>query len=180
MTDPTDALTQLQIALDNRAVQLIPCEIHRELGVIADTPNGKTRFTYALMKGKEVKAVSLFVLVEPIDGTPCFTIGYAVVENERSKGVGTKIVKQGIDELQNGFKRNGISEIYIEAIISKANEDSNRLAKKVFSTPPESITDCYSGEASFRYVRKLKLNSPTRRSCGTLRRVAACAPQLER
>lgn len=156
MTDPMSALTQLQTDLDKKVVQLTPCEIHRELGMIADQPNGKTRFTYALMEGKDVHAVSLFVLVESIDGLPCFTIGYAVVENKRGKGVGAKIVNQGIDELRNRFKRNGIPEFYIEAIISKANEPSNRLAKKMFSVIPESITDCYSGEASFRYVGKVK------------------------
>ena len=156
MTDPMNALTQLQIALDNGVVLLTPCEIHKELGVIADKPNGTPRFTYALIKNGKVQAVSLFALAQPIEGIPCFNIGYAVIEKERGKGIATQLVKKGIDELQNGFKRNGIAEFYIEAVVSVSNEPSNKLAEKLISDSPASGTDCFSGEACLQYVRKVK------------------------
>jgi len=156
MTDPMNALKQLQIALDKRVVQLTPCEIYRDLSVIIDQPNGKSRFTYVFMENGLVQAVSLFVLAELVEGIPCFNVGYAVVENKRGKGLGTKVLKQGVDELLNGSRRNGIPEFYIEAIVYETNDPSNKLAKKVISEAPESITDCFSGEAAFHYIRKVK------------------------
>ncbi len=155
MTDPMNALEQLQIALDKGVVQLTPCEIHKELGVIADQPNGTPRFTYALMKKGKVQGVSLFALAEPIEGLPCFNIGYAVIENVRGKGIASELVRKGIDKLRNGFKRNGIAEFYIEAVVSVTNEPSNRLASKLISDTPKSGSDCFSGEESFQYVRKV-------------------------
>lgn len=156
ITDPMNAHTQLQVAFDKRVVQLTPCEIYRELGMIADKPNGTPRFTYTLIKDEKVQAVSLFALTEPIKDIPCFNIGYAVIEKERSKGIAAQIVKKGIDELQHGLKRKGISEFHIEAVISVTNEPSKKLAEKLISDSPISGTDSFSGEAVLQYVRKVK------------------------
>jgi|SRR6266850_3854559 len=47
MTDPMNALVQLQSALDSRIVRLQACDIHKDVSIIADRPNGIPRYTYA-------------------------------------------------------------------------------------------------------------------------------------
>ncbi len=110
MTDPMDALFGLQTALDRGLVRISPCDVHPELGFLFDEPNGVPRFTYALLRLKKVQAVALFVRAEPVRGTPCFTIGYAVVEAARNKGLGSTVLELSIDELKHGLGRAQISE----------------------------------------------------------------------
>lgn len=155
MTDPMNALRELQKALDNNWVQLTPCDIYKEISVIADQPNDVPRFTYALVKNGKVQAVSLFALAEPVEGFPCFNVGYAVLENLRGKGVGTEILRKGIEEIYLGFARNGHKEFYIEAVVGVENNPSNSVAKKLISDSPSRGRDHFSGEEAFQYLRKL-------------------------
>jgi hypothetical protein len=153
MTDPMQALVQLQSALDNRIVRLRPCEIHKDLSVIADEPNGRPRFTYAKLEGTKVQSISLFALVDPVDGFPCFQMGCATVEAVRGRGFATDVTTKGIDELRNGIKRNRVEKFYVEAIVSVANEPSNRLAQKLLSASPVNCIDAFSGEPALQYLR---------------------------
>ena len=156
MTDPINALKELQKALDNNLVQLTPCDIHNDISVIVDQPTGVPRFTYALVESRKVTAISLFVLTEPIEGLPCFNVGYAVLDNKRGKGIGTDILKKGIEEMHQGFARNGHKEFYIEAVVGVENHPSNSIAKKIISTTPIQDQDHFSGEEAFQYLRKLQ------------------------
>lgn len=155
MTDPMVALRYLQIALDSKELHLQPCALHPEIGLHVDHPDGKARFTYALMVAKKVQAVALFAHAEPIDGLPCFNIGYAVLEELRGNGLASKILTQAIDELQNGLARTPIKTFYIEAIVSTRNEPSNAIATKVVSTTRVAGTDAFSGEEIYQYTRKI-------------------------
>lgn len=156
ITDPMDALDGLQMALDGGIVTLTPCELHPELAVLLDQPTDKPRFTYALIEKKKVIAVALFVLIEPVQGVACFSIGYAVVESRRSKGFGSRTLKQAIDELRHGLSRNRVNEFYLEAIVSTENMPSNKLARRLISDSPELGTDCFSGEPIFQYLRRVE------------------------
>lgn len=156
MTDPMDALIGLQSALEGEAVRISPCKLHPELGVLLDHPAGKPRFTYALAKSGQVLAIALFVLVEPINETPCFHIGYAVIESSRNKGVGSLILEHAIEELRYGLSRTPMKEFYLEAIVSTDNVSSNRVAHKLISDAPEVGNDCFSGEPIFQYLRKVQ------------------------
>ncbi len=156
MTDPMNALRELQKALDNNWVQLTPCNIYKEIYVIADKPNGVVRFTYALIKNGRVCAVSLFALTDPIEGLPCFNVGYAVLEEMRGKGIGSDILRKGIEEIHQGFYRNGHKEFYIEAVVGLDNHPSNSIAKKLISDTPTRGKDHFSGEEAFQYLRKLQ------------------------
>jgi hypothetical protein len=156
ITDPMDALVGLQSALNVRSVQLRPCELHSELNVLLDHPNGVPRFTYALVQNNKVHAIALFVVTKPVEGIPCFNIGYAVVESMRNMGVATKILQQAISELMHGLGRSSAKEFYLEAIVSTANLASNKLAQKLISDSPDTGTDAFSGEPIFSYLRKIR------------------------
>jgi hypothetical protein len=155
ITDPMNALVGLQSALNVGSVQLRPCELHSDLTVLLDHPNGVPRFTYASVKNNKVHAIALFVVTEPVEGVPCFNIGYAVIEPMRNKGVATKILEQAISELTHGHSRSSAKEFYLEAIVSTSNLASNKLAAKLISDSPGTGTDEYSGEPIFSYLRKV-------------------------
>src|SRR5262245_31431502 len=97
IANPMGALTGLQTALDAQTVSLQACELHPKLAFLVDEPNGKVRFTYALIENGAVIAVALFVLTDRVKGVPCFNIGYAVVESRRGTGVATQTLEQGIE-----------------------------------------------------------------------------------
>ena len=156
MTDPMNALNELQIAIDNKAVSLNNCEIYPDLKVLFDEPLGTPRFTYANTLNGKVKAVSLFVAAERMEGIPCFGIGYAVEKSAQQKGLATDIVKKSIEELSNGLKRNGIPKFYVEAIVGTSNIPSIKLAEKLISKSPRECTDEVSGEPAFQYVRLIE------------------------
>jgi len=153
MVDPMKALVQLQEALDSHRVLPVRCELHPDLQVIFDQPLGGLRITYAHIESEKVISVSVFALADPIDGVPCFNIGYAVIEDMRQRGLATDVVSKGIEELTNGFRRNGTEKFYIEAVVSDSNTPSNRLARKLLSNSPVPCTDVHSGEPALQYVR---------------------------
>ena len=164
MTDPMDSLRGLQSALDActvRLQQFQACELHQELRVMLDAPApGVTRFTYALLDAKlaktTVRAIAVFVVTEPIGGTPCFQTGYAVVESERRKGTGSQILEHAVDELRNGMSSTPVAEFYVEAVVGADNEASKKIASRVLSTEPKSITDEFADEPAFQYLRLVR------------------------
>jgi hypothetical protein len=156
MTDPMDALNGLQAALDAGSVDLNPCDLHPEIRVLLDHPNGTPRFTYAQLSGKRVQAIALFAMTEPIQGITCFQIGYAVTEYARGQGIGTRVLQQAIEELNHGLSRTPVKEFYLEAVVSTVNVASNRIATRLLSDSPKSSNDCFSGEPIFQYLRRVQ------------------------
>jgi hypothetical protein len=155
MTDPMNALVSFKDALVRGHISPQKGDVHHDLLVLLDRPNGETRFTYALVKDRNVVALTTVIPADPMDGYPCFNAGYAVVPESRSKGYGKEVVRKAFDELTNGFKRAGIPHLYVEAIVSTENQHSNKLAKKMFSENPSACTDSVSGQSAFQYVKQL-------------------------
>ncbi len=155
MTNPMDALISFQQALRDREISPQKGELDSDLLVLVDHPNSVPRFTYALVEKNKVVALAIFVLVDPIEGSPCFNAGYAVEPAFRSQGYGTTVVQKAFDELTNGFKRAKMPHLYVEAIVSTSNEPSKRLARNLFSSAPEECTDGASGQPALQYVRQL-------------------------
>lgn len=168
MTDPMDALTGLQEALDAGRVGLQEfqvCALHPEVRVYHDTPApGEMRLTYAVFEpapaivlhpNPRVRAVALFVRADDLEGLPVFQAGIAVAEHARSQGLGAKMFQQALDELRNGFRRTPLKEFWIEAIVRKDNEHSNKIASRVLSAQPKSIIDGVSKESAFQYFFKV-------------------------
>lgn len=155
MTDPMNGLVSFQKAFAGGHITPQKGEIHSDLLVLHDRPNGEARLTYALIKNRKVVATATFIPADPIDGHLCFNTGYAVDFSDRSKGYGKEVTQKAFDELINGFKRAGIPHLYVEALVSTQNEHSNKLACRLFSASPSACMDEVSGQPAFHYVRQL-------------------------
>lgn len=156
MTDPFVALESFQKALANGEVSLQPGVIDPKLFVHLDRPNGSPRFTYVRLDRRTVTALVMFVLDDPLEGSPCFQIGYAVPERYRAQGRAKDIVVAAIAELKRGLNSNGVPAFYIEAVVGTDNEPSMRVAAATISTSPVRITDHVSGLPALQYVLKVE------------------------
>lgn len=155
IADPMAALVSFQKEV-RRGMPTHPADLCPEIRVVLDQPNGITRYTYARIEHGRVKSIALFVLHDPIDGVPCFNLGYAVPEAYRNRGWATEIVEQGIQELRRGLGRHGVNSFYVEAVVSKNNLASHRVASKVISDAPVAGTDSESEEPILAYTRLIE------------------------
>lgn len=156
LTNPMDGLVSLQRALRRGDVRLEPCQLHPELQVLLDRPNGEMRLTYAVIDHGRVRATVVFAEAERVDGVPCFGIGYAVAEPFRRHGLATATVTKSIEELRHGLRRVSPNPFYIEAIVATSNEASNRLSQRVISDTPAPGTDSISGEPVLQYLKRVE------------------------
>lgn len=152
MVDPNDSLISFQDALTKKLITLSSCVVHPEMKVLLDNAEGTPRITYALLDGEKVKGIAIYVPVDPINGIPCFGLGYAVAEQYRKQGVATIIVQKSLDEMRNGFKKH-IPKLYVEAIVGVDNHASNKVASKLISEKPSACNDTYSGKPAQQYLR---------------------------
>lgn len=155
MTDPSDAMKSFQAALSNGQLRLQQCDLDGDLFVHLDHPNDKPRFTYVRLLDSAVTAFVMLVLADPIDGIPCFQIGYAVPEPCRRRGFARSAVSAAIDELKNGLARAGITTFFVEAVVGTDNSASQRVAVSTISGAPNGITDGVSGLPALQYLRKI-------------------------
>ncbi len=155
MTDPTHSLKAFQQALAHGDIAPRKAELHNDLLVLIDQINGIGRFTYALIKDRNVVAVAIFVVGDPMNDFPCLNTGYAVDQAHRSKGYGKEVTQKAFDELTNGFQRAKIPHVYVEAFVSTTNEHSKKLAARLFSDTPIECTDSVSGQPALQFVRQL-------------------------
>ena len=91
MTDPSNAMQSFQQALLRGGIQLRRGVLDPDLYVYVDKPNGQPRFTYVRLNRKTVTAFVEFAWCEPIEGTPCLAIGYAVPENIENRDAQRKL-----------------------------------------------------------------------------------------
>lgn len=152
IADPMDALVSLQREV-RRGMPTNPTELSPGVRVVLDQPNGVIRYTYARIEHGRVKSIALFVHHEPINGVPCFNLGYAVPEAYRNHGWAGLIIEQGIQELRRGLGRHGAKSFYVEAVVGKDNLASQRVASKIISDSPVAGTDSESGEPILQYTR---------------------------
>jgi hypothetical protein len=156
MTDPYQALVSFQQALVLGQIQLQPGALDSDLYVARDAPDGQMRLTYVRLEGMAVTVLVSVVHAEPIEGSPCFQIGYAVAETYRNQGRAIEAVNTALAELQHGLARAGIAAFYVEAIIGAENNASNGVARRTLSASPEPVTDGPSGQAALQYIRKIE------------------------
>lgn len=155
MTDPTDSLKSFQEHFSLGVIDVQRGALDQDLFVHQDQPNGTLRLTYVRLKGQTVSALAVFVLTEPINGAPCFQIGYAVPEVYRSQGNAKATVSAAIAELKHGLGRNGAKPFYIEAIVGTDNLASQKVAGETLTAATEAITDEVSGLPALRYLMKI-------------------------
>ena len=152
IADPMDALVSLQREV-RRGMLTNPTELSPGVRVVLDQPNGVIRYSYARIEHGRVKSIAIFVHHEPINGVPCFNLGYAVPEAYRNRGWAGLIIEQGIQELRRGLGRHGAKSFYVEAVVGTDNLASQRVASKIISDAPVAGTDSESGEPILQYTR---------------------------
>ena len=156
MTDPSNALQSFQQALLRGEMQLQRGVLDPDIYLHVDDPNGQTRFTYVKLEGRTVTVLVIFALCDPIEGTPCLNIGYAVPEAYRNQGRAKEAIRTAISEMQHGLGRQGHSVFYVEAIVGADNKSSQRVAEQAISDTPVAVTDQISGLPAFQYVRRIE------------------------
>ncbi|WP_049355594.1 GNAT family N-acetyltransferase [Haemophilus parainfluenzae] len=153
MSDPMIGLLSLQEELSKNRITLRNCT-NNKLCMFFDKPEGIPRFTYVIVNEGEILSFCNFVLVEPINDTPCFQIGYAVPEKFQNKGFGKEIAKLALIEfLTNMFRDSSFKNLYIESVISIDNLASQKITNYILSTKPEQIIDSISNEKMFCYQK---------------------------
>ena len=148
-----DALVYLQDALDAGTVRMQRCEIYPGLRVLVDKPNGDLRLTYAKVIAGTVQSIAVFVLTKSVGRVGRFSLGFAVNESRRGRGLGKEIVVQAIDELLRGMTRNGMPEFYVLAAVPESNIPTNRVARQVLSDSPERATTPAFDEPTLIYQK---------------------------
>lgn len=151
MTDPMITLEEFQKAF-RRGIETFRGEVHPGICMHLDYPENKPRISYAKVEHGRVKAIAVFIATPIVEGEHGYHIGYAVPEAYRGRGWGAEILQQGIDELRNGLRRNGVKRFHLEAVVSQNNLPSQRVAAKVLSATPKSSTDGESDEPTFVYT----------------------------
>jgi len=155
MTDPHIALVSFQEAFALGHISPRPGELHADLLVLLDRPQGEMRLTYALMRKNRPVAIAMCVANGVIDGHPCFNLGYAVDAAYRSAGFGSEVTRKGLNELSHGFRRAGLKHLHVEAIVSPQNVPSTKIASKLISSHPSPCKDELSGQDALHYLRQL-------------------------
>ena len=156
MVNPYDGLTSFQQALLDGQIRVQQGAVDPTLFVHLDHPNGETRITYVTLRHQTVTAFVTLLPAEPVEGVPCFQIGYAVPERFRGKGNAKRLVTAAITELRQGLARNGIVSFYVEAVVGVDNEASKRVAAATISTTPVEGTDSFSGVPALQYLRNIE------------------------
>jgi len=120
-----------------------------------DYPTGDQadpRYTYALVdENNGVKAMVIMAIAEPLNGKPCFAIGYAVPDKHRNKGYAKKAVSATLKEFKSGMKNAGIRDFYVEAIVGKDNDASNAVSLSAISSQRTEVIDSLSKTPCYRY-----------------------------
>jgi RimJ/RimL family protein N-acetyltransferase len=132
MTDPSNALQSFQQIFLAGGMALQPGVLDSDLYLHVDDADGVTRFTYVKLEGKTVTAFVIFAPCAPIEGKPCFAIGYAVPEAYQNQGRAKKAVRAALAEMQRGLGRVW-PVFYVEAIVGAENKPSQRVAELAIS-----------------------------------------------
>lgn len=159
LPDVAGALKSFQQAFSANALVLQRGDLDRDMLVHMDRPNGETRLSYARMSGRTVVVLVQFIPCDPVEGEPCFNVGWAVAEAHRGQGKAREAVVAALKEMRNGFNRAGMEAFWVEAIVGEDNLASQRLAEKVLSKPAEKAPDSFSGDPVIQYLRRIDVET---------------------
>jgi len=152
MANPIEILNSLQQALNDK-VSFEFIELESNYKFAYDEPNGGRRFSFAKIVNNEVQAIAIFGLEEPLDGLICYSVGYAVGEKYRGRGLALEAIKFSLEKLILALKSEGIDKFYLEAMIDKGNIPSINVAKKLFHSLGSPSFDGESGTPSFHFKK---------------------------
>lgn len=151
--DPLATLDKFQRALEMGLLSLQPGELHKDISVALDQPNGTFRYTYAKVEGQTVQSVAFFVYVRAIYGMGRFQVTFATAEPFRRRGLASDILAKGIEELAHGLRKQGPDSFYLDAVVPNDNEPANRVASKLISDVPMKHKDPDTAERAGLYRR---------------------------
>ncbi len=154
IADPMNGLRNFQRELDN-GTQMEFRELNKSYFARFDEfPEGGKRYSYLKIMNGEIQAISMFGLVEPIKGVDCYSIGYAVNENYRRRGLALESVNLGLADLAVILGQMKMKKFYLEAVVDVDNMPSLILAKKLFSSLGLPTKDYPTGKPAL-YFKKL-------------------------
>ena len=157
MTDPAEALKSFQTELMRGGLQLQRGAVDKDIYLYVDNPNGVMRLTYVKLENRMVTALVMFALGDhPVEGKPCFNIGYAVPEAYRNQGRAKEVIATAIAEMLHGFGKHGDATFYVEAVVGTDNKPSQRVAEQTIAAAPVAIIDPVSGLPAAHYIRKIE------------------------
>lgn len=155
LPDLMNALTSFKQAYSMGAIVLQSGALQKDIYVHLDKPNGQPRLTYVRLDGKEVVALITYIQCEPVEGVPCYNVGWAVSEGYRRKGIAASTLKASMAELRAGLMRNKIPTFYVEAIVGVDNLASQGLAQKVISQTVNRGQDSHANVPVLQYLKKV-------------------------
>lgn len=150
-----EALKTFEPALKRGEIAVQRGDVHSDVLVHFDRPNGETRWTYVKVSGGSVTAMAIIIPAEPFKGKPVFQIGYAVPQHLRKRGAGKAITQAALDEFTAGMTRNGIKSFFFEAIVGVKNIGSQMVAAAIIGGPTKEVSDEHFGEAALQYMREV-------------------------
>jgi hypothetical protein len=155
LPDVASALKSLQQALDEGKIQLQSGALDSKLFLHLDKPNEELRLTYLRLERRKVVAMVQIIRCDPVEGEPCFSVGWAVPEELRGQGRAGEAFIAAIKELRHGFAPHGMTAFWVEGIVGADNKASQRVAEKVISAPVSTDTDSFAGVPIVQYLRRI-------------------------
>lgn len=151
------ALNKTQAALDTGAV-LDMSQIDHDFCIIVDdeTSSGK-RQTVVKIFENEIQALAIFGEEDPLNGIVCFSVGYAVKESYRRRGLAVEVVNKDVARLTENLRGSEVKRFYLEAMVDRTNLPSIKFAEKFFSVSGRSSEDSQSGTPSLHFAKLISI-----------------------
>lgn len=156
LTDPFPAFQSFQEAYAAGHIGLQPGLVDPDVFLHVDQPGGMPRFTFVRFDGDTVTSMVELVACEPVEGSPCFNVGYAVDPAYRRRGLAKELLPAAILEMQTGFGAAGYPGFYVEAIVGLENIASQKVAASGITAEFAEGTDSESGLPIYQYLRKFE------------------------
>ena len=149
LPDPALSLEAFQQAIMTGEIILDSGLVDPDLYVLRDHPaKGRPRFTFArIREDATVTAFAVAVLAEPVNGLPCFQIGYAVPKRFRKQGRAKAIVGAALAELRHDLE-DAVPVYFIAAVVGVDNPISQAVATAMMDFARSSISAYWSGVAT--------------------------------
>lgn len=156
MADPMDGLLDFQNAL-NSGIPLYLRDLDADYKTRYDEDDSRKRFIFAKIINGEFQALAIFGHVEPVGPIECYSVGYAVSEKCRGRGLAVEAINKGIEELKKRFSQTQMESFYVEAVVDVENGPSIKVAEKIFPGPGLANTETYSGKPSLLFMKLIQL-----------------------
>jgi len=155
MTDPHLGLVSFQHALSNQLVHVDPVHGFEHMYSHFDVPApGVKRCTYVRLSvdEKKVLATGVCVFNGHVGSAPCVSLGYAVAQDERGKGLAKQLLADAIHDQWRQARKAGVKTVAFEVMIDVTNAASVKVAESVFGTEREELMDEEAGVPAYRYT----------------------------